>query len=65
MEKTGQVAYAKLAALSWRHQRPCIGSQLPLRLRLSPFETSPAGVEGRSCFIDGTDYLKQQCFAYD
>lgn len=64
MEKTGQVDMCEACcpllvssgAMRWI-------SQLPLRLRFSPFEMmSPAGVEGKSCFIDGIDDFKEHCF---
>lgn len=64
MDKTGRVDICETCcpllvspgAMHWI-------SQLPLKLRFFPFEmTSPAGLEGRCCFIDGIDCFKQQCF---
>lgn len=57
---------AGLAALSWCYQGPCVGAQLPPSSLFSTFKTmSPAGAEGKSCFIGRIDSFKQQCFDED
>lgn len=53
---------ARLAALSWCPPRPRTESHSCLLDWSFPLsEMSPAGEEERSCFIDWTDYFKQQC----
>lgn len=62
MEKTGHLDMCEVCCplLVSSGAMHCI-SQLTLRLRFSPFEMmSPAGVEGKSCFIDGIDDFKEQ-----